>query len=134
MLSDIKVLIVDDEERFLKTTKKIFEKSGMETQIATNGRDAMGILKDHPIDVVILDIKMPGIDGVRVLRNIKEKYPLIEVIMLTGHATVKNAVKGVKFGAFEYLMKPCDPLILSEKVNEAYNKKKAMEEKSKEKQ
>jgi DNA-binding NtrC family response regulator len=128
MFSDMKVLIVDDEERFLKTTQKIFEKKGIETQTASNGRDAMGILQLHPIDVVVLDIKMPGIDGIRVLRNIKEKHPLVEVIMLTGHATVKNAVKGVKFGAFDYLMKPCDPLLLSEKVNKAYNKKKAVEE------
>jgi len=130
MFADIKVLLVDDEERFLKTTKKIFEKKGIEILTASNGRDALRILEQFPADVVVLDIKMPGIDGVRVLKKIKESHAHVQVIMLTGHATVKNAVMGVKLGAFDYLMKPCDPMVLAEKINEAYQNKNALEKDS----
>lgn len=124
-MSEIKLLIVDDEERFLKTTQTLMKKKGIKTSTATRGGEAIEFLKSNPVDVVILDLKMPGIDGVRVLKKIKEKHPHIEIIILTGHATVKNAVNGVKMGAFDYLMKPCDFSLLVEKVNEAFAKKKA---------
>jgi len=122
-MSEIKLLIVDDEKRFLETTQNLMKKKGINTSTATRGLEALEFLKNNPVDVVVLDIKMPGIDGIRTLQKIKEKYPEVEVIMLTGHATVKNAVKGVKIGAFDYLMKPCDFSIMFEKVNEAFAKK-----------
>ena len=124
-----RVLIVDDEERFLHTTKILLEKRGVVTFTATNGADALKAMNEHRIDVVILDVKMPGIDGVDVLRRAKQKHPLVEVIMLTGHATVESAVEGLKLGAFDYVKKPCDISELIAKVNEAYDKKHAMEEK-----
>ena len=99
------------------------------TFTAANGLDALEIMDEHPIDVVILDVKMPGLDGVEVLRKTKEKHPLVEVIMLTGHASVESAVEGLKLGAFDYVTKPCDISDLMKKVNEAYAKKRAMEEK-----
>ena len=125
----IQLLLVDDEERFLNTTKILLEKRGLDVFTAANGLDAMKILDEHPIDVVILDVKMPGIDGVEVLRKTKQKYPLVEVIMLTGHASVESAVDGLKLGAFDYVMKPCDITDLTDKVTQAYDKKQAMEDK-----
>ena len=128
-MTTIQLLLVDDEERFLTTTKVLLDKRGTNTITATNGLDAMRIMDEHRIDVVILDVKMPGLDGVEVLRKIKQKHPLVEVIMLTGHASVESAVEGLKLGAFDYVTKPCDVTDLVEKANEAYTKKQAMEEK-----
>jgi DNA-binding NtrC family response regulator len=128
-MSTIRLLLVDDEEQFLATTKILLEKRGIETVTATNGVDALKILHERPIDVVILDVKMPGMDGVEVLREIKEKHYLAEVIMLTGHASVDSAVEGLKLGAFDYVMKPCDIPDLLAKVREAADKKEATEKK-----
>jgi len=125
----IQLLLVDDEERFLETTKTLLEKRGVQTLTAANGLDAMKILRTNKVDVVILDVKMPGLDGVEVLRKIKQEHPLVEVIMLTGHASVESAIEGLKLGAFDYLMKPCDVSVLMEKVNEAFGRKETTEEK-----
>ena len=128
-MATIQLLLVDDEERFLSTTKVLLEKREIVTFTAANGADALKTLDEHRIDVTILDVKMPGMDGVMVLRKIKETHPLVEVIMLTGHASVESAVEGLKLGAFDYIKKPCDISDLIAKVNEAYDKKHAMEEK-----
>ena len=128
-MANIHLLLVDDEERFLTTTRTLLEKRGVTTFIASNGLDALKVMGEHPIDVVVLDVKMPGVDGVEVLRHAKQRHPLIEVIMLTGHASVESAVEGLKLGAFDYVTKPCEISDLMEKVNEAYAKKHAVEEK-----
>jgi len=128
-MATTQLLIVDDEERFLKTTKFLLENKKCGVFTAINGLSAMEILKNKRMDVVILDVKMPGLDGVEVLRRIKKKHPLVEVIMLTGHSTTESAIEGLKLGAFDYLIKPCDIPILLEKVKEAHDKKLAMEEK-----
>ena len=128
-MANTRLLLVDDEERFLVTTKSVLEKRGYQTFVASNGLDAMAILEEKHIDVIILDVKMPGLDGVEVLRRIKQKHALVEVIMLTGHSTTESAVEGLKLGAFDYIMKPCDVKILLEKVDKAHNRKQAMEEK-----
>jgi len=130
-MANTRLLLVDDEERFLVTTKTVLEKRGYQTSVAPNGLDAMAILDEEHIDVVILDVKMPGLDGVEVLRRIKQKHSLIEVIMLTGHSTTESAVEGLKLGAFDYITKPCDVKILLEKVDKAHARKKVMEEKIK---
>ncbi len=122
----INLLIIDDEERFLLTTKKLLEKKGIHTLTAVSGTAGVEILESNPVDVVVLDVKMPGMSGMGVLKKIKKEYPDIEVIMLTGHATVQSAVGGIKYGAFDYLMKPCDIDVLAEKVREAFAKKRAM--------
>jgi DNA-binding NtrC family response regulator len=80
-------------------------------------------------EVVILDVKMPGMDGIEALQTIKRKVPLVEVIMLTGHATVESAIEGMKMGAFDYLLKPCDMDHLIAKVSEAAARKRHQEEK-----
>lgn len=120
----INLLIIDDEERFLTTTQKLLEKKGIHTHTAISGTAGYEILETNPVDVVVLDVKMPGMSGTGVLKRIKKDFPEIEVIMLTGHATVQSAVGGIKHGAFDYLMKPCDVDVLAEKIHAAYEKKK----------
>ncbi|MEW6441975.1 MAG: response regulator [bacterium] len=129
-MSRMRLLLVDDEERFLATTRILLEKRGVETATATNGPDALEILASRPFDVVVLDVKMPGMDGVEVLRRIKQKHELVEVILLTGHASVESAVEGLKLGAFDYVMKPVDIPDLLAKAEEALSKKQSAEEKA----
>lgn len=122
-MSKIRVMLVDDEERFLITTKKLLEKKGYHIETASNGADALEKLKRLKVQVVILDVKMPGMDGIATLKAIKRNYPLIEVIMLTGHGTVESAVEGVKLGAANYLVKPADINDISQKIQEAIKKR-----------
>ncbi|HUT11313.1 MAG TPA: response regulator [Thermoguttaceae bacterium] len=128
-VATIRLLLVDDEEKVLNVYKTLLEELGMTALTADNGLDALKILDEHPIDVVVLDVKMPGVDGVEVLRHARQKHPLVEVIMLTDHASMESAVEGLKLGAFDYVTKPCEISDLMEKVNEACARKRAMEEK-----
>ena len=124
------VLLVDDEVPFVETMTKRLTKRDLEVSTAFNGQEALDKLeKSRSIEVVILDVKMPGMDGLETLGKIRKKYPLVEVVMLTGHATVESAIDGMKLGAFDYLMKPCDMDILISKVGEAAKKKRSHEEK-----
>jgi DNA-binding NtrC family response regulator len=125
-----KVLLVDDEKPFVDTMIKRLSKREVEMVPAYNGQEALDKLaQDSTIEVVILDIKMPVMDGMEALGRIKSKHPLVEVIMLTGHATVETGIEGMKMGAFDYLMKPCNADELVEKVQEAAAKKRQHEEK-----
>jgi DNA-binding NtrC family response regulator len=117
------VLLVDDEERFLETTSRLLARKGYTVSVASGGADALEILESCSIQVAILDVRMPGIGGIQVLKMIKREYPLVEVIMLTGHATVDAAVDGLKFGAADYLMKPADIDELKLKIDEALEKR-----------
>lgn len=128
-MEPIKVMLVDDEERFLQTTQKLLSKKGYEVLTATGGIEALKKLDSHHIHVVILDVKMPGMDGIAALKEIKRRQPVVEVIMLTGHATVESAVDGLKSGATDYLMKPTDIDELIKKVEEAFEKRQRIEEK-----
>ncbi|MCP4751655.1 MAG: response regulator [Proteobacteria bacterium] len=124
------VLLVDDEVAFVETMTKRLVKRDLEISPAFSGDEALEALASNKlIEVVILDVKMPGMDGLETLKAIREKHPIIEVIMLTGHATVESAIDGMKRGAFDYLMKPCDMDVLIPKVEEAATKKRAHEEK-----
>ncbi|MGD9209713.1 MAG: response regulator [Desulfobacteraceae bacterium] len=125
-----KVLLVDDEKAFVDTMIKRLNKREVDIQPAYNGQEALEQLeKNSDVEVVILDIKMPVMDGMETLSKIKSKYPLIEVIMLTGHATVETGIEGMKKGAFDYLMKPCNANELVKKVEEAAQRKRKHEEK-----
>ncbi len=128
-MEKMKLMLVDDEERFLATTKKLLEKKGLDALTASSGQEALEKLRSHGVHVVILDVKMPGMDGIETLKEIKRLYPLVEVIMLTGHATVESAVDGLKSGATDYLMKPTDVSALVEKAQEAFEKRLRLEEK-----
>jgi DNA-binding NtrC family response regulator len=125
-----KILLVDDESPFVEALSKRLTMRELQVSIALSGPEALEKLEQNPsIDVVVLDVKMPGMDGIETLKAIKARYPLIEVIMLTGHATVESAIDGMKDGALDYLMKPCDMDVLMAKVREAKNKKAAQEAK-----
>ena len=124
------VLLVDDEVPFVETMTKRLTKRNLAVQSAFSGQEALDRLaKESKVDVVILDVKMPGMDGIETLREIKKEFPLVEVVMLTGHATVESAIEGMRLGAHDYLMKPCDIDKLMEKVKEAKAKKAGHEEK-----
>jgi len=122
-LLKVRVLLVDDEEDFVETLAQRLEVRDLEVTTAFNGADALERLREREIDLVILDVQMPGMDGVEVLRKIKELKPLVEVIMLTGHATVETAIEGMKSGAFDYLMKPTETEELMDKINRAFSRK-----------
>jgi DNA-binding NtrC family response regulator len=125
-----KVLLVDDEQPFVEALAKRLDKRGLTVVTAFSGKECLEKLaQDKGIDVVVLDVKMPGMDGVETLKAVKSDYPLVEVIMLTGHATVESAIDGMKIGALDYLMKPCEVDILLAKVKEAKAKKSKQEEK-----
>ena len=128
-MATISVLLADDEGEFLAFLKARLEGRGLNMFSAINGLDAMRIMDEHHIDVLVLDVKMPGISGLEVLRKTKQKHPLIEVILLSGHATVESAVDGLKLGAFDYVTKPCDISDLVEKINAAFARKETTEEK-----
>ncbi|MFH1885392.1 MAG: response regulator [Pseudomonadota bacterium] len=128
-MQDMKLMLVDDEARFLETTKKTLLKKNVDVITAESGEAALEILDAREVHVVILDVKMPGMDGIETLRQIKARHPLVEVIMLTGHATVESAVDGLKCGATDYVMKPADIEVLIQKARAAYAKRLAMEEK-----
>ena len=128
-MEKMKLLLVDDEERYLETTSKLINRKGHETFTANSGAKALEIMAAHTIHVVILDVKMPGMDGNETLKHIKELHPLTEVIMLTGHATVDSAIDGLKSGAFDYLMKPADIEEIIEKAEKAFEKRMNQEEK-----
>lgn len=128
-MDHIKIMLVDDEERFLATAQKLIARKGMDIKTANGGRAALDVLAAHDIHVVILDVKMPDMDGVATLKEIKRLHPLVEVIMLTGHATVDTAVEGLKSGAFDYLAKPIDLDELLAKVEGAYNRRQRLERK-----
>lgn len=124
-----RVLLVDDEAPFIDTLSKRLVKRGLTVSTANSGQEALEKLgSGEAIDVIVLDVKMPGMDGIETLKAIKNTNPLIEVIMLTGHATVGSAIDGMKLGALDYLMKPCDLDLLMAKVQEATMKKLKHEE------
>ncbi len=127
------VMLVDDEVSFVDTLAKRIAKRELKVSVAYNGQEALDKLKagggSSNFDVIILDVKMPGMDGLETLTAIKQAHPNMEVIMLTGHATVESAIEGMKAGAFDYLMKPCEIDLLMAKIDRAAMKKREHEEK-----
>jgi DNA-binding NtrC family response regulator len=125
-----RLLLVDDEEAFVQAMRKRIEHRGVEVITAASGGEALKALRESAeIDVVLLDVKMPGMDGIEVLKKIKSEHPIVEVIMLTGHATVEDAIEGMKLGAYDFLMKPADLEELVSKIELASRKKHNHQEK-----
>jgi len=129
-MSIANVLLVDDEVSFVETFSERLELRNFETSKAFSGEEALQVLeRNSSIEVVILDVKMPGMDGIETLTEIKRKNPLVEVMMLSGHADVASAIEGMKHGAFDYLMKPVEMDQIIAKITEAVSKKRQHEEK-----
>nr|WP_321465847.1 response regulator [uncultured Desulfobulbus sp.] len=123
------VLIVDDEQDFREIMIKKLSKQDLHCDSAPDGATALEMIKAKNYDVVLLDVKMPGMDGIETLREIKNIAPMVEVVMLTGHASVESGINGIKYGAFDYLMKPMETDILLEKLDAAYERKRIQQEK-----
>ncbi len=128
-MNEFNVLVVDDEDEFREMTSKILTKRGLHVQSAESGEKALEILEHSRTDVVLLDVKMPGMDGIETLKHIRGIKPLVEVVLLTGHASVESGIEGMKLGAFDYLMKPIETDPLVAKLAEAYEKKRLHQEK-----
>ncbi|MGQ9669775.1 MAG: response regulator [Desulfosoma sp.] len=118
-----RVLVVDDELDFLETLVRRLEKRQVAAVGVTGGREALDKLSQHSVDVVVLDVRMPGMDGLEVLQEIKKRWPLVEVILLTGHASVESGLQGMELRAFDYVMKPCKLTELLPKIEQAYERK-----------
>jgi len=123
-----RVLIVDDEEDFVEMLALRLQEVGQKVSTAHSGRECLDRLTQEDIDIVILDILMPGMNGIDTLKEIKKRFPIVEVIMLTGHGTIQTAVEGMKKGAFDYLLKPADFKELVTKLDGARKRKDEQEE------
>ena len=124
----IKVLLVDDEKDFVGMLSSRLEARDFDVSTALSGDEALAMIREKDFDVVVLDVLMPGKDGIETLKAIKEIKPLFQVMMLTGNATVQTAIEGMKQGAYDFLMKPTDMQDLVEKINKAFEVKSAHEE------
>jgi DNA-binding NtrC family response regulator len=127
-MKSIKVLVVDDEKDFLTSLVRRLGRRGLEVEGVDSGEAAIDYLAARPVDVVVLDVKMPGLDGLQVLRHIKEHHPFVEVILLTGHASVDAGMKGISLGAFEYLIKPVTLDELLARIDEAFERRQVTRE------
>lgn len=124
----IRVLLIDDEKEFIDVLAERLDNRGFSVLKALDGDEGLRLVRENDVDVVVLDVLMPGKDGVTTLREIKAVKPLVEVIMFTGNATVETAVKGMEMGAFDYLMKPTESKDLIEKIVNAYVRKSEQEQ------
>lgn len=129
--SDMKILLVDDENRFRKTLSKRLREKGFDTADVESGVKALEHIRDNYVDVMVLDIKMPGMDGIETLSNVKKVSPGVEVVLLTGHGTVDTAIQGMRAGAHDYLMKPCEIEHLIDKIESAFQVKKERDDRLK---
>jgi DNA-binding NtrC family response regulator len=129
-MSAVSFLLVDDEKPFIETIARRLRQRGFSVECAFSGIEALNRLENNDVfDIVVLDIKMPGLDGIKTLEIIKKEHPLLEVIMLTGHADVHSAIEALKIGAFDYLTKPYDLNDLISKAKLAASRKKDRESK-----
>lgn len=124
----VRVLLVDDEEQFVEVLSQRLITRNFQVLTALSGDEAISILENAEVDVVVLDVMMSGRDGISTLTEIRRLKPLTEVIMLTGNTTVDTAINGMKLGAYDYLLKPTDTGLLVEKLNSAHARKKEQEE------
>ena len=125
----ISILLVDDEEAFVQTLAKRLTLRRFNVYTATRKNRVFNTLSENLIDVVLLDVRMPDLDGIEATRDIKAAYPLIEVILLTGHASMETSLEGMRLGAFDYLLKPVNIDELVYKIEDAHRKKELQEEK-----
>jgi len=125
----MKLLLVDDDQNFLSVAKKRLVMRGYTVFTASSGLEALENLRGQVIHVVVLDVKMPGMKGIEVLKEIKRQFPMVQVIMLTGVPTVGCAADSLKIGALSYLIKPVDIEELLWKIKEAHEQGQRLEQK-----
>ncbi|RLB81238.1 MAG: response regulator [Deltaproteobacteria bacterium] len=118
-MRNLKILLVDDEVEFVTTLAERLELRGFRAQAVTDGESALHIIESDPPQVIILDVMMPGMGGLEVLKRIKTQHPQIHVILLTGHGSTKEGIEGMQRGAFDYLMKPINIEELIKKMQDA---------------
>ncbi|MBI5572682.1 MAG: response regulator [Desulfomonile tiedjei] len=122
-MKEFKVLMVDDEEDFVKTLAERMKMRDLDSDVALNGEQALQLVEDQIPDVMVLDLKMPGIDGMEVLRRVRKAYPQVQVVILTGHGSEKDEAEAKRLGAFAYLQKPVDIEKLIVTLKNAYKQK-----------
>jgi two-component system, OmpR family, response regulator len=126
-----KILLVDDEVAFANNIAKLISKRGYDIITVHNGESAVKAVAENDFDVIVLDLKMPGMDGMAALKLIKGKKPEVEVIILTGHGSFESGIDGIQLGAFDFIMKPVRFEDLHEKIRQAYQRKLILEEREK---
>jgi two-component system, OmpR family, response regulator len=126
-----KILLVDDEVAFANNIAKLISKRGYDIITVYNGESAVKAVDENDFDVIVLDLKMPGMDGMAALKLIKGKKPGVEVIILTGHGSFESGIDGMQLGAFDFIMKPVRFEDLHEKIRQAYQRKLILEERGK---
>jgi DNA-binding response OmpR family regulator len=129
-MNDARVLVVDDEPRFLEAMVERLRNRGVSAVGRGSGEEALAYIQANQVDVVVLDVMMKGMDGLEVLRNIKNGWPTVQTIMLTGHASVETGMAGIRAGAFDYLIKPAPLEELIRKINQAIERKSVLSEKN----
>jgi DNA-binding NtrC family response regulator len=120
----VDILIVDDERDITSTMKKVLSRRNMTVETASDGAEALTMIMKHVPHVIVLDLRMPGLPGLEVLRRVKRLHPDVEVILLTGHPTISLALQGVRAGAFDFMVKPQDVDMLTDKIREAARARK----------
>ena len=124
-MKDFKVLLVDDEQEFIETLSERLKMRDMDAKLALDGEQALAAVEGDEPDVILLDLKMPGMDGMEVLRRIKKAYRHVQVVMLTGHGTDKDEEQAMRLGAYAYLQKPVDLERLVVTLRDAFRNKVA---------
>jgi len=124
-----KVLIIDDEQEFTQALAERMTNRGMTVSTSSSAIEGLQSVEEHAFDVVVLDLQMPEMDGIETLKILKKKNPELQVILLTGHATVEKGIEAMKLGAMDLLEKPADMTTLTEKIKKAQAKKMILVEK-----
>lgn len=119
-MSRIRVLVVDDEQDFLKLIKRRLTRRNLDVETAPSGEEALERLGREAFDVVILDVRMPGLDGIETLKEIRKRFRNTEVIMLTGHGSMQSGIEGISHGAYDYILKPFSIDDLIERIRAAH--------------
>ena len=123
-MNGIRVLLIDDEVEYTETLGKRLGRRGFSVRTVGGGEEALTVLGKEAFDVVLLDIKMAGMDGIRTLQEIKRRHPRVEVVMLTAHANTDIVISSLAMGAFDYLLKPVNLDELTAKIEDAANRSK----------